>query len=303
MRNFARFLVMAMLFAILTACGSTETKYVYVQDSQSVVSEGDFYIDVANKTQKVVLKLDEQGFIHQGLQGVGSMKYKLADVQNVLYTSDRQFKEALPIANAAEKNIVVSFVDVINNDMPRIIFHMKDGEAYQVETRTLTLHSSEPIRFLAREWGFEYGHAEETRIDVIKNTDDTIDFNIFFGCDKLVGLTTDNVDPSSIGGVAWELENGAIYPATILQNSHGSYYASVTKVPLVQETTQNYWQGLSTTGRLVIFSKSGLRITFKSYKDDFEWNYLYKYPEVGYNTPYWDIEGKESYIKFYLPNN
>jgi hypothetical protein len=302
MRNFARFLAMVILFAVLTACGGgTETKYVYMQTAQSVVSEGDFYIDVANKTQKVVLKLDEQGFIHQGLQGIGSMKYKTTDVQSVLYESERQNIEVLPVENPAEKSVSMSFVGVVNNDKPRILFTMKDGEVYQLETRALTLHASEEIRFMSAEWGFVYGHSEQTNINVVRNSDDTININIFWGCDKLVGLTSDNIELSSIGGVAWELEDGTLYTATILQNAYGSFYANVIGVPMTQENSQNYWQGSSTTGRLVIFSKDGTRIPFKGYNDNFEWNYDYKYPELSYETPYWDIPGKESIMRFYIP--
>lgn len=74
----------------------------------------------------------------------------------------------------------------------------------------LTIISSEQIRFLATDWGFEYGKAEETIVYVNKNEDNTMDLEIAFGCDKLVGLQV-NVDPNSIGGVAWKREDGKLY--------------------------------------------------------------------------------------------
>ncbi len=295
-KNFkALFMVAIILVAsMMFGCGS-DTEYVAVQSQQSVVAEGDIAMNVQEKTQLLTLDLDSEGNI-KGLQGLGTMKYKLSNVSDVILISDRQDQWTMPTMTNGK--LTVTFKDVVNNDSPMIIFFMDDGEQYQVETRALTFHSTEPMRFFAREWGFEYGHEEETYVEVTRNfLEGTITFNIFFGCDKLVGLT-EEVSPDGVG-IAWQLEGGSLHPTMLERNEYGSYYASIT-VPLVQDPMANWWVGPSTLGRLVAYNKSGLRVPFATYATGFDWEYYCNYRELEYMSPYYDVPGMEDYMKFYV---
>ncbi|EKE12015.1 MAG: hypothetical protein ACD_14C00040G0001, partial [uncultured bacterium] len=222
--SLAVFVVMALLLAGCSGEAKTTSniqpvqtqpqfeKYGYVKQAQTVVSEGDILMDVAGRTQEFQLKVDGKSIM--GLQGVGTKQYGIENVVNVMYISNRNFFQTMPSIDAKTGRLVLLFGGAVNNDYPSVVFFMDDGEQYQVETRALTFRSTEPIQFLAREYGFQYGHEEKTYVDVVKNSDDTITFYVFFGCDKLVWLQED-VDADSMGGVAWELENKSLYVGSL----------------------------------------------------------------------------------------
>lgn len=291
-------IVMFVLVGLITGC--SETKYVEVsQQAPAATEKGSFYIDMKARTQKVVLPL-EGGYI-TGLMYLGTMKYEVKNIAEVNYVSSRQFFKVVPEVSADGKSVSLSFANTINNDKPQIILIMDDGEQYPVDQLALQLHSDDQVRYQANEWGFEYGHEERTYVKVIRNVaENTITFNVFFGCDKLVGLVED-ADPSAVGGIAWQLEDGTIHPGTIMKNEFGSFYASAT-APLVQQVpAPMYGEGPSTTGQLAVFSKSGLRIPFATWKTGFDWEYDWdSASSLTYMNPYWDQLGREGIMKFYV---
>lgn len=285
--------VVVVMMCGLVGCGSTETRYIEVP-SENAAQKGTFEINTTTRTQKATLKLKD-GFI-TGLQELGTMKYKPANVTMVMYVSDRQYHEVAPIVNQEGTELSVSFAGTVNNDDAQIIFLMDDGEQYPIDQRALQLRCNEQVRYSADDWGFTYGHQELTYISVVNNGDGTITFDICFGCDKLIGLMED-VDPRTIGGIAWQLESdGYLYPAMLKTNERGSYYASVT-VPLVQIVQTGYYGGPSTTGQLVVYSKSGLRVPFSNWKNGYDWEYYWDYPELEIFHPYWDAPGKEGIME------